>query len=104
MGPAMLQSSPEQFNVKANAKMLPLRMIRPTIGTNLAKIDMYGAKCHIFDVGGKMQGLWERYYDDCDAVIFCWKLGDDSEKSQQQHDDDDDDDTEEKRDPRSIYK
>ena len=47
------------------------------VGTNLTKIDCFGAKCSIFDVGGKMRNLWERYYDDCDAVIFCWKLGDD---------------------------
>lgn len=40
---------------------------------------MFGAKCHLFDVGGKMRALWERYYDDCDAVIFCWKLGEDPE-------------------------
>jgi hypothetical protein len=38
---------------------------------------MYGAKCHFFDVGGRLQDLWERYYDDCDAVVFCWKLGND---------------------------
>ena len=29
-GPTMLQSSPQEYNIKANAKMLPLRMIRPT--------------------------------------------------------------------------
>lgn len=53
---------------------------------------MYGAKCHFFDVGGKMQNLWERYYDDCDAVIFCWKLGDDPEALTKDKNDDDDDD------------
>ena len=30
IGPALLNSSAQQYNVKANAKMLPLRMIRPT--------------------------------------------------------------------------
>ena len=30
VGPAILQSSAEEYNVKTNAKMLPLRMIRPT--------------------------------------------------------------------------
>ena len=29
-GPALLQSSPQEFDVKAKKKMLPLRMIRPT--------------------------------------------------------------------------
>jgi hypothetical protein len=43
---------------------------------------MYGAKGHIFYVGGRRQDLWERYYEDCDAVIFCWKLGQDPDKPQ----------------------
>lgn len=41
------------------------------VGMNLAKVDACGAKCHIWDVGGKMKQLWERYYADADAVIFC---------------------------------
>lgn len=52
---------------------------------------MYGAKCHVFDVGGKLQDLWERYYDDCDAVIFCWKLGEDPEAPPKDDDDNDND-------------
>jgi len=104
IGPPLLQSSPEEYNLKPNAKMLPLRMIRPTIGTNLAKIDMYGAKCHIFDVGGRLQDLWERYYDDCDAVIFCWKLGEDSEKPPKEPDSDDDSDVEEDDLHETVYK
>jgi hypothetical protein len=54
----------------------------------LAKIDMHGAKCRFFDVGGKLQDLWERYYDDCDAVIFCWRLGDDPEAPSSRDQDD----------------
>eukprot|EP00531_Pseudo-nitzschia_arenysensis_P007617 CAMPEP_0116127654 /NCGR_PEP_ID=MMETSP0329-20121206/6951_1 /TAXON_ID=697910 /ORGANISM="Pseudo-nitzschia arenysensis, Strain B593" /LENGTH=462 /DNA_ID=CAMNT_0003621759 /DNA_START=265 /DNA_END=1653 /DNA_ORIENTATION=- len=103
-GPSLLYASTKEYNVKANAKMLPLRMIRPTIGTNLAKIDMYGAKCHIFDVGGKLQDLWERYYDDCDAVIFCWKLGEDPDKIPEEPDSDDDSDQEEETIDERIYK
>jgi hypothetical protein len=56
---------------------------------------MYGAKCHVFDVGGRLQDLWERYYDDCDAVIFCWKMGGDPDEpavSKDGRDIDDDDD------------
>ena len=67
------------------------------VGTNLGKLEMCGAKCHFFDVGGRMQALWERYYDDCDAVIFCWKLGEDEDDDTRpylDHDDDDDDDDE----------
>jgi len=67
---------------------------------------MYGAKCHIFDVGGKMQNLWERYYDDCDAVIFCWKLGEDPDKPLRERGDDDDSSCDEENDdPRNtVYK
>jgi ADP-ribosylation factor family len=43
-------------------------------GQNLAKLDICGAKCVILDVSGKFQDLWERYYADADAVIFCWRL------------------------------
>lgn len=53
---------------------------------------MYGAKCHFFDVGGRLQDLWERYYDDCDAVIFCWQLGNDPEKPHNNDEDDDEED------------
>ena len=63
-----------QYDLKAGAKMLPLEKIRPTIGMNLAKMDACGAKVHVFDVSGKFQNLWERYYADADAVLFVWKL------------------------------
>mmetsp|Transcript_8854 Transcript_8854/g.19133 ORF Transcript_8854/g.19133 Transcript_8854/m.19133 type:complete len:510 (+) Transcript_8854:398-1927(+) len=103
-GPPLHQPTPEEYNRKPKTKMLPLRMIRPTIGTNLAKIDMYGAKCHIFDVGGKLQDMWERYYDDCDAVIFCWKLGEDPDKPPREESDSDDDSDSEEDYNETIYK
>jgi len=43
-------------------------------GQNLAKLHICGAQCHLFDLGGSFQDLWKRYYSDCDAVIFCWRL------------------------------
>jgi hypothetical protein len=61
---------------------------------------MYGAQCHLFDVGGRLQDLWERYYDDCDAVIFCWKLGDDPDKPVKNDGDDESDGD----DPAELYK
>jgi hypothetical protein len=51
---------------------------------------MFGAKVSLFDVGGRLQDLWERYYDDCDGVIFCWKLGDDTNAEDDNNDDSDD--------------
>ena len=65
---------------------------------------MFGAKCHIFDVGGRLQDLWERYYDDCDAVIFCWKLGEDPDKPPKEPDSDDDSDDDEEDEIEKIYK
>ena len=47
------------------------------VGMNLGKVEICGAECHVWDVGGKMHDLWSRYYDDCDAVIFVWKIVDD---------------------------
>lgn len=52
-------------------------------------MDFYGAKCHFFDVGGRLSDLWERYYEDADAVIFCWKLGEDPEQEEDPDSDDD---------------
>lgn len=48
----------------------------------MAKIDICGAKCHIFDLCGKFRDLWERYYNDAEAVIFCWKLDDKENRDQ----------------------
>lgn len=62
-----------------------------SVGTNLGKIDMFGAKVSIFDVGGRLQDLWERYYDDCDGVIFCWRIGDDSSVTEESDLEDDED-------------
>ncbi|EEC42545.1 predicted protein, partial [Phaeodactylum tricornutum CCAP 1055/1] len=56
--------------LKAKHKMLPLHRIRPTIGTNVGKVEIGGAKCSFYDVGGRLRDLWERYYADADAVIF----------------------------------
>jgi len=103
-GPPLLQTTTEEYDLKLKSKMLPLRMVRPTIGTNLAKISMYACQCHIFDVGGRLHDLWERYYDDCDAVIFCWKLGDDPDKPPHQRDTDDDSDDEEEDSSCNVYK
>lgn len=87
---SLLQQDDKEYNLQSKKKMLPFSKIRPTIGSNLAKVDMFGAKCHLFDVGGKMKALWERYYDDCDAVIFCWKLGEDPDAETKDEEDDND--------------
>jgi hypothetical protein len=61
--------------------------ISPIVGTNLGKVNVCGARVSFFDVGGKLQDLWERYYDDADAVIFCWKLGENENDDKSQDSD-----------------
>jgi len=92
-------SAPEpkqlQFDLKKGAQMLPLSRIRPTIGMNLAKnLKICGTHCNFMDVGGRMSKLWERYYGDCHAVIFVWKINDRlGGKKDGKNDDGDDDDS-----------
>jgi hypothetical protein len=76
----------QQYDIKPNCKMLPLEKIRPTIGMNLCKNDICGAKVHGWDLGGKLQDLWERYYDDADAVLFVWRLNRQDIIAQRQND------------------
>jgi GTPase SAR1 family protein len=51
---------------------LNMDKIRPTVGQNIAKIDLFGTKALLWDLGGQtqMRPLWERYYNDCDGLIF----------------------------------
>mmetsp|Transcript_18011 Transcript_18011/g.49019 ORF Transcript_18011/g.49019 Transcript_18011/m.49019 type:complete len:465 (+) Transcript_18011:64-1458(+) len=64
----------QQFDLKPKCKMLPLDKIRRTVGMNLGKLSIHGANCNFWDLGGRMETLWERYYADSDAVIFVWKI------------------------------
>lgn len=63
-----------EFDLLHGKSMLPLEKIRPTIGMNLAKLSVAKAQVHIWDLGGRLVDLWERYYSDADAVLFVWKL------------------------------
>jgi GTPase SAR1 family protein len=94
---ASTTDSAPDFDLKPNAKMLPLRKIRPTIGMNLGKnLDICGAKCNVWDLGGRLEDLWERYYHDCDAVVFVWKVTTDDENGDQNGDNDDSDSDDER--------
>lgn len=57
---------------KNTRNMMPLERIRPTLGQNLSKLDLCGCQCSLFDLSGtsKMRPLWDRYYDDTDAIIY----------------------------------
>jgi ADP-ribosylation factor related protein 1 len=51
---------------------LPPEKIPPTVGMNLAKVVYGGTQVVIWDLGGqlKMRAIWEKYYDEANAVIF----------------------------------
>lgn len=53
-------------------RSIPLEKIQPTLGLNIAKIDLCGCRVMFWDLGGapQMRGLWERYYPDCHGWIF----------------------------------
>ncbi|KAL7530451.1 hypothetical protein ACHAXR_003507 [Thalassiosira sp. AJA248-18] len=84
----------EEFDIKqprvgggGNAKkMFPMNRIRPTLGQNLAKLDLCGCKCSLFDLSGaeKMRPLWDRYYRDTDAIIYVVNAADTSFSNLQQ--------------------
>jgi GTPase SAR1 family protein len=83
-------SEEEEFDVKVvngkKCKMFPLERIRPTLGQNLAKVDVCGCKCSLFDLSGaeKMRPLWERYYRDTDAIVYVVNSSDSSFTNLQQ--------------------
>jgi len=62
----------DSIDLIPGAKIFPLHKIKPTGGMNLAKLNACGCKCVIWDLGGRvlMRPLWERYFDECDGVIF----------------------------------
>jgi hypothetical protein len=51
----------EEFDVKVlngkKSKIFPLERIRPTLGQNLAKVDICGCKCSLFDLSGAVSLL-----------------------------------------------
>ena len=61
-----------QYDMKKDKTMFPQHLIRPTVGMNLGKIEACNAKVKFYDLGGssKMRPMWERYYNDVDAVVY----------------------------------
>lgn len=84
----------QEYDLKAKAKMLAFSKIRRTIGMNVGKITIQGVICNFWDLGGRMFELWERYYNDADAVIFVWKTPYPTDSSNNDQEDENDDDDE----------
>lgn len=55
-----------------NTPGLPPDRIPPTVGMNLAKIHFRGAQAVFWDLGGqvKVRSLWQKYYQEADAVVY----------------------------------
>ncbi|KAG0039086.1 ADP-ribosylation factor protein 3 [Podila clonocystis] len=51
---------------------LPPERIAPTVGLNIGRIDIGGARINFQDLGGQtdLQSIWERYYRECHAIVF----------------------------------
>jgi GTPase SAR1 family protein len=60
-----------EYDLKKGAKMLPSRLIRKTLGMNLAKFECKYAKVRLMDLGGsiQMRNIWEKYYNDVHGVM-----------------------------------
>ncbi|ODO06386.1 arf/Sar family protein [Cryptococcus wingfieldii CBS 7118] len=46
--------------------------IGPTVGQNIGKISLPSTTLHFYDLGGQrdIRSIWEKYYDECHAVVF----------------------------------
>ena len=73
----MLEYMKSRYGKQAS---LPPERITPTVGMNIAKFDFGGSQIMLWDLGGqmKMRGMWEKYYDDADGVIFILDSADPS--------------------------
>ena len=54
--------------------------LQVTLGMNLGKLpSLEGCDATIWDVGGSMKSLWDRYYSEADAVVFMFDVSADEE-------------------------
>jgi ADP-ribosylation factor related protein 1 len=51
---------------------LPFHKIQPTVGLNIVELQFRTIKAVVWDVGGseKFRPVWEKYYQDINAVLF----------------------------------
>ena len=67
--------------------------IVPTVGLNLARLEVpadgatAATTCVFWDLGGArgLREIWERYYAECDGVLFVMDAAADSETSEAEH-------------------
>ena len=73
--------------------------IVPTVGLNLARLEVPAARggaetCVFWDLGGApgLRGIWERYYAECDGVLFVVDAALSAENTAAENSDDGEDD------------
>lgn len=59
-------------NLFLGLEMLPKEKIFPTVGLNLASIELPKAKLVFRDLGGEksLRSIWDKYYSDVNAIVF----------------------------------
>lgn len=62
----------EQIKAQHSTHGHPNLRTVPTVGQNVALIDLPGLYLKIWDVGGQhsLRGLWQSYYASCHAIVF----------------------------------
>ena len=78
---------------------LPPEQIVPTVGLNLARLEIPATRggaetCVFWDLGGapSLRGIWERYYAECDGVLFVVDAALSAENTAAENSDDGEDD------------
>ena len=58
---------------------MPPDKIQPTVGMNLAKLDVSGCRVTFWDLGGaaRVRSLWPRYYADAHGWVYVVDAADD---------------------------
>jgi len=72
--------------------LAPVQIV-PTVGLNLARLEVPAdgatatTTCVFWDLGGArgLREIWERYYAECDGVLFVMDAAADSETSEDEH-------------------
>ncbi|CAD5211469.1 unnamed protein product [Bursaphelenchus xylophilus] len=72
----------EQIRAQCDPRFKAPKKPSSTIGLNLVKFETDGFLLNFWDVGGnvELQDLWNRYLDDCHAIIFVAETTGDEEK------------------------
>jgi len=62
----------ERIKFVFGVNSVPIEKITPTIGLNIGRVPVGDVTATFWDLGGQvaLRGIWERYYSDCDGIMF----------------------------------